>query len=69
MLIWSKHIKLISAKANSLLGMIRRFGAPSPVKFQLDMFHTYSVFLNIVHLYGPLQRHATEYILNNYSDM
>ena len=64
MVIWSKHIKSISAKANSLLGMIRRFGASSPVKF-----HTYSVFLNIVHLYGPLQRHATEYILNNYSDM
>ena len=33
---WSKNIKSISAKANSLLGMIRRsisFDAPSPVKF------------------------------------
>ena len=69
MLIWSQRFKSISAKANSLLGMIRRFGAPSPVKFQLDMFHTYSVFLTIVHIYGPLQRHATEYILHNYSDM
>ena len=35
---WSENIKSISAKANSLLGMIRRsisFDAPSPVKFQL----------------------------------
>ena len=34
------------------------------------MFHTYAVFLNIVHLYGPLRMsHATKYILNIYSDM
>ena len=53
---WSKNIKSIYAEANFLLGMIRRsisFDAISPVKFQL--YVSYSVFLNIVHLYGPLR--------------
>ena len=46
---WSKNIKSISAKANSLLmllGMIRRsisFDAPSPVKFQLYISHIRSI--------------------------
>ena len=43
---WSKNIKSISAKANSLQGMIRRFisfDAPSPVKFQLYVSHIRSI--------------------------
>ena len=43
---WSKNIKSISAKAISLLGMIRRsinFDTPSPVKFQLYVSHIHSI--------------------------
>ena len=39
---WSKNIKHISSKANSLIGMVRRsisFDAPSPVKIQLYVSH------------------------------
>ena len=45
-LLWSKNIKSISAKANSLLGMIRRsisLDVPSPVKFQLYVLHVRSI--------------------------
>ena len=43
---WSKNIKSVSAKANYLLGMLRRsisFDAPSPVKFQLYVSHVRSI--------------------------
>ena len=80
---WSKNIKSISAKANSLLGMIRHsisFDAPSPVKFQLYVLHVRSILEYCSPLWSPanvndilllerVQRHATKYILNNYSDM
>ena len=76
---WSKNIKSISAKANSLLGMIRRsisFDAPSPVKFQLYISHIRSILkycspiwshANLKNnlLLERVQRHATKYILNN----
>ena len=79
---WSKNIKSISAKANSLLGMIRRsisFDAPSPVKFQLYVSHIRSILEYCSPIWSPanvkdilllerVQRHATKYILNNYSD-
>ena len=80
---WSKNIKSISAKVNSLLGMIRHsisFDAPSPVKFQLYVSHVRSILEYCSPLWSPVnvkdilllervQRHATKYILNNYSDM
>ena len=78
---WSKNIKSISAKANSLSGMIRRsisFDAPSPVKFQLYVSHVCSILEYCSYLWSPanailllerVQSHATKYILNNYSDM
>ena len=80
---WSKNIKSISAKANSLLGMIRRsisFDAPYPVKFQRYVSHVRSILQYCSPLWSPanvkdilllerVQRHATKYILNNYSDM
>ena len=78
MISWSKNIKSISAKANSLLGMIRRsirFDAPSPDKFQLYVSHVRSILGYCSPLWSPsnvlerVQRHATKYILNNYSDM
>ena len=79
---WSKNIKSISAKANCLLGMIRRsisFDAPSPVKFQLYVSHIRSILeycspiwspanVNDILLLERVQRHAKKYILNNYSD-
>ena len=79
---WSKNIKSISAKANSLLGMIRRslsFDAPSPVKFQRYVSHIRSILEYCSPIWSPanvkdilllerVQRHATKYILNNYSD-
>ena len=63
--------------------MIRRsisFDAPSPVKFQLYVSHVRSILEYCSHLLSPanvkdilllerVQRHATNYILNNYSDM
>ena len=80
---WSKNIKSISAKANSLLGMIGRsisFDAPTPVKFQPNVSHVRSILEYCSPLWSPanvknilllerVQRHATKYILNNYSDM
>ena len=80
---WSKNIKSISAKANSLLGMIRRsisFDAPSPVKFQLYVSHVRSILEYCSPLWCPanvkdilllerVQRHATKFILNNYHDI
>ena len=80
---WFKNIKSISAKANSLLNMIRRsisFDASSPVKFQLYVSHVRSILEYCSPLWSPanvkdilllerVQRHATKYILNNYSDM
>ena len=76
---WSKNIKSISARANSLLGMIRRSDTPSPVKFQLYVSHTRSILEYCSPIWSPanvkdilllegVQRHATKYILNNYSD-
>ena len=78
-----KNIISISAKANSLLGMIRRsisFDAPSPVKFQLYVSHVRSILEYCSPLWSPanveyivllerVQRHATKYMLNNYSYM
>ena len=78
-----ENIKSISAKANSLLGMIRcsiSFDAPSPVKFQFCVSHVRGIFEYCSPLWSPanaknilllekVQRHATKYILNNYSDM
>ena len=74
--------KSISAKANSLLGMIRRyisFDAPSPVKFQIYVSHIRSILEYCSPIWSPanvkdilllerVQRHDTRYILNNYSD-
>ena len=76
---WSKNIKSISAKVNSLLGMIRRsisFDAPSPVKFQLYVSYILEYCSPIwspanvkdILLLERVQRHATKYILNNYFD-
>ena len=74
---WSKKIISMSAKANSLLGMIRRpisFDDPSPVKFQLYVSHIRSILEYCSPLWSPsnvedisllerVQRHATKYIL------
>ena len=74
--------KSISAKANSLLGMIRRsisFDASSPVKFQIYVSHIRSILEYCSPIWSPanvkdilllerVQRHDTRYILNNYSD-
>ena len=63
--------------------MIRRsihFNAPSPVKFQLYVSHVRSILEYCSPLWSPtnvkdilllerVHRHATKYILNNYSDM
>ena len=70
---WSKNIKSMSAKANSLLGMIS-FDDPSPVKFQLYVSHIRSILEYCSPLWSPsnvkdilllerVQRHATKYIL------
>ena len=78
---WFNTIKSISAKAHSLLGMIKRsisFDAPSTVKLQLYLSHVRSILEYCSPLWSPanvsdilrlerVQRHATKYILNDYT--